>query len=119
MRGAKPAPRGVRVLSRRHMHRFPRTGAPDVSLLTKTNILQQLYFTNSLFDLCARRTRSALIESRQLFIRFAMTVSTRPNTPSGIRRGAALAPCNRNPIPPIRRSYPHPSFQDDPPMADP
>ena len=51
MRGAHPAPRGVRVLSRRHMHRFPRTGAPGASLLTKTNIPQQLYFKMAQFRL--------------------------------------------------------------------
>ena len=52
MRGARPAPRGVRVLSRRHMHRFPRTGVPDAPLPTKTKIPQQLFYEASIEDLC-------------------------------------------------------------------
>ena len=55
----------------------------------------------------SERTRWVFIDSHQIFIPFAVTASTKPNAPSAIRRGAALAPCNRNLTPLIRRACPH------------
>ena len=67
MRGAWPAPRGVRVLSRRHSIGFPGPMQPDASLLIRAMNPRQLYFNGHARVLHFNRTRINFIESTQVF----------------------------------------------------